>query len=139
MLHAQSQVVRLCPETLAEAVAQQATVLKSLRFAKHYEHLQQQMFFLEREQTRRWYVEAQHAVCNRLENFRRQCFLWWRMAACPMVQSTTTSKLALASLCREEVHLLCSAAIHAEEGRAWHHLSQVHAVTLTALRRTKLV
>mmetsp|Transcript_75845 Transcript_75845/g.126291 ORF Transcript_75845/g.126291 Transcript_75845/m.126291 type:complete len:141 (-) Transcript_75845:588-1010(-) len=45
---------------------------------------------------------------------------------------------AAMSLCREQAHLLRSAGVQAEEACRWQHLSQVHAVTLTALWRTTL-
>ena len=47
-------------------------------------------------------------------------------------------KLAVASSCWEQIHVSLSTGIQAEEASEWRHMSQVCAVTLTALRRTTL-
>ena len=47
-------------------------------------------------------------------------------------------KLSTASMCWEHAHLLRTANVWAEEACGWHYLSQVHAVTPPALRRTTL-
>ena len=94
------------------------------------------MYFLHKEQTTRWCTEAQHAVCRR--SWLADCHHQWRMAAYLDVRSTAASKLAVASLCWQQIHLLWSADIQAQEMRGWQHLSQVHTVTLTVLWRTTL-
>ena len=62
MLHAQMQAARLCLEEVAQALARQAVTQKSLFLAHHHEHLCRQAYFLYKEHTARWYVEAQQAV-----------------------------------------------------------------------------
>ena len=47
-------------------------------------------------------------------------------------------KLAAASSCWEKAHVSLSTSIQAEEASEWRHMFQVHAVTLTGLRRTTL-
>ena len=47
-------------------------------------------------------------------------------------------KLATASSCWEQAHVSLFTSIQAEEASEWRHMSQVHAVTLTALRHTTL-
>ena len=47
-------------------------------------------------------------------------------------------KLAAASSCWEQAHVSLSTNIQADEASARRHMSQVHAVTLMALRRTTL-
>ena len=56
----------------------------------------------------------------------------------PEARSTVSRKLAVASSCWEQAHVSLSTGIQAEEASEWRHMSQVHAVTLTALRRTTL-
>ena len=85
----------------------------------------------------RWYIEAQHAVCQRswLADSGRLHLQPWRMAAYLDAWSTATRKLAVAFLCWQRIHLLRSTNIQAKAMRGWQRLSQVQAVTLTALRR----
>ena len=45
---------------------------KFLLLARHYEHLRRQVYFLHKEQTTRWYVEAQYAVCQRCRPRQRE-------------------------------------------------------------------
>ena len=54
------------------------------------------------------------------------------------VRSTASRKLATASSCWEQAPVLLATIIQAEEAAEWRHMSQVHAVTLEALRRTTL-
>ena len=53
-------------------------------------------------------------------------------------RSTASRKLAAASSCWEQAHLSLSTNIRADEASARRHMSQVHAVTLTGLRRATL-
>ena len=62
MLHAQTRAARLCLEEVAQALARQAIAQKSLFLAHHHEHLCRQAYFLYKEHTARWYVEAQQAI-----------------------------------------------------------------------------
>ena len=62
MLHIQTQTLRLCLEEVVHALTQHATAWKSFLLAHHHEGLRRQMFSLYKEQMKRWYVEAQHAV-----------------------------------------------------------------------------
>ena len=68
--------------------------------------------------------------------FRRVHHRQWCTAAYLEAWSTTTSKLAAAPLCLEQVHLLQYVNIRAEEAHRWQ--SQVHAITLAALHQTTL-
>ena len=123
-----------------QALDRHATAWKSLLLAHHHEHLRRQAYFLYKEQTSRWYVEAQHAVYqfSWMADSRRLRFCQWRMAILPEARSTTLRKLAAASLRWEQAHLLRSTNIQADEADERQHMSQVHAVTWTALRRTSL-
>ena len=89
----------------------------------------------------RWYVEAQQAVyeLSSMADSRQLRFRQWRTAILPEARSTTSRKLAAASLCWEQVHLSMSTTIQADEASARWHMSKVHAVTPTALRRTTLL
>ena len=69
---------------------------------------------------------------------RRPRFRQWRTAVLPEARSTASRKLAAASSCWEQAHLLRSTNIQADEASARRDLSQVHVVTLAALRRTTL-
>ena len=69
---------------------------------------------------------------------RRLRFRQWRTAVLPEARSTVSRKVAVASSCWEQAHVSLSTGIQAEEASEWRHMSQVHAVTLTALRRTTL-
>ena len=69
---------------------------------------------------------------------RRLHFRQWRTAVLPEARSTALRKLAAASSCWEQAHASLSTSIQADEASAWRHMSQVHAVTLTALRRMTL-
>ena len=62
MLHAQTQAARLCLEGVAQALAPQTFTDKSLFLAHHHEHVCRQAYFLYKEHTARWYVEAQQAI-----------------------------------------------------------------------------
>ena len=108
--------------------------------AHHHEHLCRQAYFLYKEHTARWYVEAQQAVYHLswMADSRRPHFRQWRTAVLPEARSTVSRKLAAASSCWEQAHVSLSTSIQAEEASEWRHMSQVHAVTLTALRRTTL-
>ena len=140
MLHAQMQAARLCLEEVAQTLARQAVTQKSLFLAHHHEHLCRRAYFLYKEHTTRWYVEAQQAVYHlswRADS-RRLRFRQWRTAVLLKARSTVSRKLAVASSCWEQAHVSLSTGIQAEEASEWRHMSQVHAVTLTALRRTTL-
>ena len=65
-------------------------------------------------------------------------FRQWRTAILPKARSTASRKLAAASSCWEQAHVSLSTNIQAHEASARRHTSQVHAVTLAALRRTTL-
>ena len=134
MLQPQFQALWLYLDTVAQALARQATTWKSLLLVHHYEHPRQQTSSLHKEQTTRWYVEAQHAMCRMswLVDSLRLHFRPWRMTMCPEVRPMATCNVA-ASLSWEQAHLLLPADIQVEEVRAWRHMSQVHTVTLTAL------
>ena len=136
MLHARTQAARLCLEEVAQA---QAITQKSLFLAHHHEHLCRQAYFLHKEHMARWYVEVQQAVyqLSWMADSRRLRFRQWRTAVLPEVRSTALRKLAAASSCWE-AHDSQSASIQADKACAWRHMSQVHAVTLTPLRRTTL-
>ena len=140
MLHAQMQAARLCLEEVAQALARQAVTQKSLFLAHHHEHLCRQAYFLYKEHTTRWYVEAQQAVYHLswMADSRRLRFRQWRTAVLLEARSTVSRKLAVASSCWKQAHVSLSTGIQAEEASEWRHMSQVHAVTLTALRRTTL-
>ena len=140
MLHAQTQAARLCTEEVAQALARQAITQKSLFLAHHHEHLCRQAYFLYKERTARWYVEAQQAVYHLswVADSRRLRFRQWRTAALSEARSTVSRKLAAASSCWEQAHVSLCTSIQAEEASKWRHMSQVHAVTLTALRQTIL-
>ena len=140
ILHAQMQAARLCLEEVAQALARQAVTQKSLFLAHHHEHLCRQAYFLYKEHTTRWYVEAQQAVYHLswMADSRRLRFRQWRTAVLPEARSTVSRKLAVASSCWEQAHVSLSTGIQAEEASELRHMSQVHAVTLTALRRTTL-
>ena len=140
MLHAQTQAARLCLEQVAPALALQAIAWKSLFLTHHHEHLCQQAYFLDKEQTSRRYVEAQQAVYRMswMADSRRPHFRQWRTVVLPEAWSTVSRKLAAACSCWERAHLSLSTTIQAEEASARRHMSQVHAVTLAALWRTTL-
>ena len=140
MLHAQTQAVRLCLEEVAQALARQAITQKFLFVAHHHEHLCRQAYFLYKEHMAQWYVGAQQAVyqLSWMADSRRLRFRQWRTAVLPERWSTALRKLAAASSCWEQAHVSLSTSIQADEASAWRHMSQVHAVTLTALRRTTL-
>ena len=74
---------------------------KSLFLARHHEYLCRQEYFLYKEQTLRWYIEAQQAVYQMswMADSRRLRFRQWRTAVLPEVWSTTSRKLAAASSC----------------------------------------
>ena len=67
---------------------------------------------------------------------RRLRFRRWRTVVLPEARSTASRKLAAASSCWEQAHVLLSTSIQADEASAQRHMSQVHTVTLAALRRT---
>ena len=141
MLHAQTQAARLYLQEVAQALAQQAIARKSLLLAHHHEHLCRQAYFLYQEHTARWYVKAHQAVyqLSWMVDSRRLRFRQWRTAVLLEAQSTALRKLAAASSCWEHAHVLLSTSIQADEASARRHMSQVHVVTLTALRRTTLL
>ena len=140
MLHAQTQAARLCLEELAHALVRQAITQKSLFLAHHHKHLCRQAYFLYKEHTARWYVEAQQAIYQLywMADSRRLRFRQWRTAILPEARFTALRKLAAASSCWEQAHVWLSTSIQADEASEWRHMSQVHALTLTALRRTTL-
>ena len=65
-------------------------------------------------------------------------FRQWRTAVLPEARSTASRMLAAASLCWEHSHVSLTTIIQAEQESEWRHMSQVHAMTLTALRRPTL-
>ena len=140
MLHTQTQAARLCLEEVVQALARQAIARKSLFLAHHHEHLCRQVYFLYKEHMARWYIEAQQAVyqLSWTADSRRLRFRQWRTAVLPEARSTASRKLAAASSCWEHAHVSLSTIIQADEASARWHMSQVHAVTLMALRRTTL-
>ena len=97
---------------------------KSLLLARHYEHLRRQTYLLYKEPTTWSCVEAQHAV-YRLSWFadsRRLRFRQWRMTILPEARSMASRKLAAASVCWEQAHLVLSADIQANEASEWRYL-----------------
>ena len=135
MLHAQMQAARLCLEEVAHALARHANTQKSLFLAHHHEHLCRHAYFLYQEHTARLYVEVQQAVYHLswMADSRRLRVRQWRTAVLPEARSTVSRKLAAASSCWEQAHVSLSTSIQAEEASEWRHMSQVNAVTLTAL------
>ena len=125
---------------MAQALARQAIAWKFLFLAQHLEHFCRQVYFLSKEPTARWYVEAQLAVyqLSWLADSRRLRFCQWRIAVLPKAQSMASRKLAAASSCWEQAHLSLSTNIQVDEASAGRHMSQLYAVTLTALRRMTL-
>ena len=79
-----------------------------------------------------------HGLALLFHYFKSMRFRQWRTAVLPEAQSTALRKLAAASSCWEQAHVWLSTSIQADEASEWRHMSQVHAVTLTALRRTTL-
>ena len=120
MLHAQTQAMRLCVEEVAHALARQAITQKSLFLAHHHEHLCRQAYFLYKEHTARWFVEAQQAVyqLSWMADSRRLRFCQWRTAVLPKARSTALCKLAAASSCWEQAHVSLSTSIQADEASA---------------------
>ena len=109
---------------------------KSLLLACHHE--QRQPYFLDKEQTTWWYIEAQHAVYS-LSWFADGVLCPFPPVAhdrIPQGAVHGNAEASSASLRWEQAHLLRSVDIQADEACQWRHMSQVHAVTLIALRRT---
>ena len=65
-------------------------------------------------------------------------FRQWRTVVLPEARSTASRKLTAASSCWEQAHVSLSTNIQADDASARWHMSEVHAVTLTALRQTTL-
>ena len=88
----------------------------------------------------RWYVQAQHEVyqLSSMADSRRLRFRQWRTVVLPEARSTLLRKVAAASSCCEHAHASLSSSIQADEASEWRHMTQVHAVTLTALEGTTL-
>ena len=69
---------------------------------------------------------------------RRLRFRQWRTAVLPEALSAASRKLTAAFSCWGQAHISLSTNIQADDASAQRHMSEVHAVTLTALRRTTL-
>ena len=129
MLHAQTQAARLCLEEVAQALARQAIARKSLFLAHHHERLCRQAYFLYKEHTALWYVEAQQAVyqLSWMADSRRLRFRQWRTVVLPEARSTALRKLAAASSCWEQAHVSLSTNIQADEASARRYVSSARS------------
>ena len=91
MLQTKFHAVQLCLQVVAKALAQQDTAWKPLLLACRCEHLRRQMHFLQKEQTTRWYVKAQHAVCR---------LSWLADSGCLHLHQWHTAAYLMRSPCR---------------------------------------